>query len=223
MHWRERDEKSKKRGVHAPIRFTNGDVYIGDWVDNLRHGRGTLESKTEIYQGMWQNDRRYGFGTLILKGKGKVYSGDWCQDQRHGIGTAFMSDGSRYEGGWSNNQRSGWGTMFYKDGSRYDGEWFEDQRHGQGVLLLPNQDRYEGIFVRDKKEGPGKFYYKSKKKIYIGEWSEDMPKCGTLNDIGNGKIPILELVDGDSVLLARKMELTQERVQRLLMEGQTPS
>lgn len=37
--------------------------------------------------------------------------------------------------------------------------------------------------MNDMKEGPGKFIYKTKRQMYVGEWSKGMPKCGTLVDL----------------------------------------
>ncbi|KAI9222836.1 hypothetical protein BC828DRAFT_377442 [Blastocladiella britannica] len=287
--WHERDEWSKKSGRHAPVHFMNGDIYTGEWHNNLRHGRGIHACKDHsyVYEGQWVSDKRCGYGTLSIpvgaglplpgppgktmsakrngssSGSGaataarllahhpethhtvhsargpvsmrKVYAGDWAGDQRCGVGTAYYADGGRYEGQWKDNVRCGWGTMYYPDGARYDGEWRADMRHGQGILLLANHDRYEGIFVNDLKEGPGKFFFKQRRQVYEGEWSTDMPKCGTIHDLearafhppagmvsataGRSRIPVLELQDPDRVLYERRQEIMEERVERLLCPG----
>ncbi len=51
---------------------------------------------------------------------------------------------------------------------------------------LANQDRYEGMWFNDKKEGPGRFFYKSKKQVYEGEWNQGVAKCGTLHSTADG-------------------------------------
>jgi len=37
--------------------------------------------------------------------------------------------------------------------------------------------------MNGEKEGPGKFIYKSKRQMYEGQWSNGIPKCGTIVDI----------------------------------------
>jgi hypothetical protein len=39
------------------------------------------------------------------------------------------------------------------------------------------------MWLNDQKEGPGKFIYKTKRQAYEGEWSQGLPKCGTLVDL----------------------------------------
>lgn len=62
-----------------------GDIYIGDYVDGKRNGKGRLfnASLQEIYDGDWSNDRRQGEGIIINK-KGVLSSGDFRADHMEG-------------------------------------------------------------------------------------------------------------------------------------------
>ena len=51
-------------------------------------------------------------------------------------------------------------------------------RSGLGVLTFVNGDRYEGHWLADKKEGPGRHFYSATRKVYTGEWVDDVAKCG---------------------------------------------
>jgi hypothetical protein len=170
----EHDERCYYGILSAPSRTPS--------LDSKKDSKSTDSLVKEILSSSTKKPNTKNFKELE-PGYRKLYAGDWKHDVRCGVGTSYYPDGARYEGEWQDNVRCGWGTMYYADGSRYDGEWRDDMRHGQGILLLPNFDRYEGIFVHDKKEGPGKFFFKQKKQIYEGEWSEDMPKCGALRDM----------------------------------------
>ena len=84
----------------------------------------------------------------------------------------------RYEGHFVNGKRHGSGTCEYANGDIYEGEWRNNERSGSGLMLLANGDRFEGIFRGDKKNGSGKYYYRDTRKMYEGEWVNDIAKCG---------------------------------------------
>ena len=106
-----------------------------------------------------------------------------------GYGTNFYSEDEYYEGEWYADKRSGWGRMYYADGSIYEGEWYGDKRNGKGLLRVSNGNRYEGSWSNDMKNGPGKFYYLDKGQVYVGNWVDDIAKCGTLEDFGREGAP----------------------------------
>ena len=119
--WKEWDYNANKRGVRHTVYSVNGDEYTGEWLDNLKHGKGTYTWKTNkaMYDGDWAKGKRNGFGTYSLpKGTSyrKVYAGGWKNDKRHGYGTNFYTDEEYYEGEWYADKRSGWGRMYYEDG-----------------------------------------------------------------------------------------------------------
>lgn len=119
--WKEWDYNANKRGVRHTVYSVNGDEYTGEWLNNLKHGKGTYQWKhnSAIYDGDWAKGKRNGFGTYSLpRGTGyrKVYAGGWKNDKKHGYGTNFYADDEYYEGEWYGDKRSGWGRMYYSDG-----------------------------------------------------------------------------------------------------------
>jgi hypothetical protein len=78
--WRDRKKQIKIIRV-APrpkeFKYSNGDRYLGDLKNNIRHGLGkyTYANGTE-YIGYWQNGKMYGLGTLTYK-NGAVKEGTW--------------------------------------------------------------------------------------------------------------------------------------------------
>jgi len=56
-------------------RYTNGDTYVGHWLDSMRHGHGTMKcgalssSAASVYIGEWVANKRHGYGSLddVLK------------------------------------------------------------------------------------------------------------------------------------------------------------
>ncbi|KAM4763789.1 MORN repeat-containing protein 3 isoform 2-T3 [Cyanocitta cristata] len=190
------DRKAQKCGLRHTIYAVNGDQYTGEWLDNLKHGKGTQLWKNTgaIYSGDWKFGKRDGYGSYsipdpVTKEYKRVYTGWWENDRRGGRGVFFYPNGECYEGEWSNDLRSGWGKMEYKDGSVYEGQWLVDQPNGQGVLRLSNGNRYEGGWKDGKKHGPGKYFYLDKGQQLEGIWVADIPKCGVLVDFGRDNAP----------------------------------
>ncbi|MDC0201864.1 hypothetical protein OAJ56_01405 [Flavobacteriales bacterium] len=63
-----------------------GGVYVGEYKDNLLHGKGTYTlANGSKYEGEWENDKRHGKGTYTLA-NGDKYEGEWKDDLPHGQG-----------------------------------------------------------------------------------------------------------------------------------------
>ncbi|POI23628.1 hypothetical protein CIB84_012624, partial [Bambusicola thoracicus] len=206
--WHEWDRKAQKYGLRHTVYAVNGDQYTGEWLDNLKHGKGIQIWKHNgaIYSGDWKFGKRDGYSSYsipdpVTREYLKVYTGWWrdnkkCRDSEvttsaavQGYGTMFYPSGERYEGEWSSGQRSGWGRMCYGDGSTYEGQWLADRPGGQGMLCLPNNNRYEGSWKYGKKHGPGRFFYLDKGQLLEGIWVTDVPKCGIMIDFSRDTAP----------------------------------
>src|SRR3990167_8095605 len=81
-------------------RYSNGDVYQGEWRNNRPHGQGH-------YQRM----------------NGDDYTGLFHNGRFQGEGVCKYGNGDTYKGNWENGQPSGQGEMRYQNGNRYVGEW----------------------------------------------------------------------------------------------------
>lgn len=225
VYWVKKNPKyltEKRSGSAKPkaSESTTSSSYVGEWTNSKRSGFGTFEKKGRYkYEGQWKDDMREGAGTLWAKNRSgkmvKRYCGSWYKDQFHGRGIFYYANGDKYEGSWENHHRHGKGTMEYANGDIFEGQWEDGVRSGIGILLYANGDRYEGSFRNDVKEGPGRHYYMKSKKIYDGEWSNDMAKCGVYSDMPKEfdsepakrddttytiRLPSLELKDDEGVL-----------------------
>eukprot|EP01034_Spumella_vulgaris_P021466 gene21466-27501_t len=88
--------------------YTNGDVYTGDWLRNVKEGEGTM-----------------------TYANGNVYTGQLSQDTRDGEGAMTYANGSVYTGRWSRDVKEGEGTMTHCNGNVYTGQWWQDRRDGE--------------------------------------------------------------------------------------------
>lgn len=65
-------------------------------------------------------------------------------------------------------------------------------RNGYGVLTKRTGDHFEGCWVRDKREGQGSYFFAKKNKLFVGEYVNDMPKCGISSEVSDGQNPDAE-------------------------------
>ena len=163
-------EKNNK-GVNKcnEIKYPNAK-YIGATLDGKRDGIGTLTSNNgEMYKGEWKNDVKEGKGVYKYK-TGNIYDGEWKNDAREGKGVLKHYDGSIYDGEWKNDVYEGKGEYKFKSGNTYDGEWKNGVKEGRGVLKYNDGNIYDGKWKNDAYEGKGEYKYKSG-NLYDGEWS----------------------------------------------------
>jgi hypothetical protein len=130
----------------------NGDVYEGNYFENVKHGMG-------VY--------RYRDGN-------RVFEGRYVMGQRVD-GKMTYGDGSSYKGQWYDGKRHGRGTYRFEDGSVYRGEFFADMIHGVGQLLWPDGAKYIGEWSNGHRHGLGKEFTSDGKLRYEGNWKESVP------------------------------------------------
>ena len=128
------------------IKYSNGDIYEGEFLGDLRHGKGKF---------IWPN--------------GDIYEGDYIKDIQSGIGKFTWSSGDTYEGDWLDGTRTGKGKLTWSDGDIYEGDFVEGQITGKGKLIWSSGDTYEGDFLDNKMTGYGKKTYIDG-KVEEGYW-----------------------------------------------------
>jgi len=178
--------------------FANGDIYLGDWLENHIHGKGVyyfIEGEyydgkfqdfrrqgTGIYQyntgnryeGEWKNDQKCGFGVFYYNNCNESYEGSWLDDEKDGEGIHTFNNGDKFVGRWKKGKKSGKGKVLFQDKGVFEGEWLEDYANGYGVLRYENGDIYEGNYEGGIKTGGGIYCHKNDGgSKYAGQWLED--------------------------------------------------
>ena len=212
--------------------YENGDKYIGELVNNLKHGEGILyynkDSVFNRYEGFFKNDKREGKGVLYLKngdkykgdfkddkceGKGKYYiengnkcKGDFKNNKLIGKGIYYWKNGDRYEGEFKDNKREGKGKIFYIDGDIYEGHFKDNIYDGKGIYYWKDGRRYEGDWKNGKKEGKGIFYYNTGDR-YEGDWKNDKREGDGIVYYNNGDREMGKFLDGQNLGIFVKYDL----------------
>ena len=130
----EKNEKGLYSGK-GKMEYPNGDVYEGEWKNNMRDGRGKITFVNQSsYDGMWSKDKMNGQGTYKYFSE-DVYEGTFSEGIRSGHGKLTYVNGDVYTGNWKKNRRDGEGKLTYKNGDYFTGNWRKDKRDGEGKLM----------------------------------------------------------------------------------------
>ena len=164
-----------KRDGNGKFIYDGGEYcYVGNWMNNYKHGKGTIYDKLGdiIYEGEFAKDKFEGKGKYIYKERDYYYVGEWLNNKEHGKGTIYyMDDKIQYEGDFVDGKFEGEGKFIYKDGTYYNGHWVKGLKNGKGTEYYKNGNiKYEGYFVNGKFHGDGKFIYEDG-DYYIGKFT----------------------------------------------------
>ena len=178
------------------LRFSNGDIYVGEMDGLQRSGFGKMTYKSgETYVGSFLNDKYHGEGVFTYAG-GDVYTGSFTGGKKSGEGRYVWSsvDGksASYEGSFANDKREGYGVYTEPNGTVYKGNFKNDLRDDDNasvtiVTSSGETDRYYGGYKNDRREGFGYYFY-ANGDVYVGEFK---------NNVINGS-GIIYRVDGAS-------------------------
>jgi hypothetical protein len=133
-------------------------VYIGDVVRNLPHGKGeeTWDNGSR-FVGNFNKGRREGYGEFYWNDNSS-FKGEFSNHNIEGFGIYKWPDGRMYEGQWMKNKMSGVGIYTWSDEKVYKGQFEDGNRKGFGILDDPDGTWYVGFWMNSKKEGCGLEY-----------------------------------------------------------------
>ena len=176
-----------------PIQFENGNIYSGNWNENLKMdglGQYYIEEGNLFVEGIWNNGKLiygrifyandniyegeiknstyHGKGKLLFN-NGEIYEGDFRDGEIIGNGTFTFSDGTVYEGEIDKGKFKGHGKMRWISGIQYEGEFVGAILSNYGTLTDENGEKYEGNFYNNYFNGKGIYTYKDG-TFYEGEF-----------------------------------------------------
>lgn len=159
--------KMYRRGI---MRYANGDVYDGEWVEGRRCGRGKyMYSNGDMFIGEFDNNQWDGFGihtridfldaTTMNVMVDYRYEGRYKHGKKNGLGLLFVGNGDIYEGEFAHDKYQGHGKMNYSNGDVYEGQWMYSKYDGKGELATHTGDKYTGDFHGGMFHGHGEFQW----------------------------------------------------------------
>ena len=163
----------------------SNELYIGDFLQDQRHGFGQLtytydddEPKYE-YQGGFQEGKKSGKGheKHYSQSNKKIiqsYQGDYANGLYDGSGV-LEQGGSTYQGEFRAGKKFGSGVLKHSDGSSYSGSFDNDKYSGEGTLVFSDGSSYTGTWSNGQKNGLGKWTSKEGIVLHEGSFVDDQP------------------------------------------------
>ncbi|HBE12529.1 MAG TPA: hypothetical protein DCY74_00020 [Clostridiales bacterium] len=145
----DKDVKARFFRETNTLSYENGDVYTGDTINLIRHGKGKLTcADGMVYEGDFVNDSITGTGKFLYA-NGDTYEGDVANSKRQGIGLyTWKESNDRYYGNFSHDVRAGKGFYTYANGDVFDGT-YENGIKKEGVMTWANGDTFWGTYEND--------------------------------------------------------------------------
>lgn len=163
------------------VMITNGDIYMGDFKNNLRHGYGICYFfNGSEYKGWWQIDKQHGYGVLTYA-DGNARIGYWADNLYAGtkeINNTAISESNikpiqpnngKVVGCKSGDCQNGKGTYQFENGNLYTGNFQNGNPDGFGKIIYSVGDIYEGEIQKGNLHGKGIMTFANGNKVY-GYW-----------------------------------------------------
>ena len=155
-----KQEVHKSSHHHASTVSTTIELYVGERhpITGYRHGRGDMSYKNGCkYIGQFVNDMRHGQGKCMYPNNLGYYTGQWYKNVKSGVGSMTYANGDIYVGEWSNDRHYGKGKLTMKGGAQlYEGDFVNNKKQGRGLQTnTDNGDVYIGLWYNDVRHGIG--------------------------------------------------------------------
>lgn len=160
----------------AEVPYPNGDLYVGNLHDGIRHGHGTYYfADGRRYEGQFANDTANGDGSYF-EADGTILTGVWHGFDAIGdvtilyangnrfVGPLHISDTCRYlartefpkggfhEGDYAQGKYDGIGIMRLDDGTRIEGYWEHGKLEGRVTILMRNMDIHHCLYINGQRQ-----------------------------------------------------------------------
>lgn len=160
--------------------ISNNYIYKGEFLDNMKHGKGSIKFKKfkNKYKGEFSFNYPNGFGIYNFhryhnnKLIPYIYVGEMLLGKIYGIGKLYKKKSLAYYGEIKEGYYEGYGISFYKNGKiNYMGKFKNSLFDGEGILYDTNNEiQLIGIFCKNKIKRKFSLNKKNikniKKKIY---------------------------------------------------------
>jgi hypothetical protein len=169
---------------YGRMTWSNGSVYVGDWVNELRQGIGMYRNPDgDQYLGEYYQGKRHGWGIYTCS-NGEEYIGEWFEGKMHGVGMLKAMNGDIYQGEFVNGRYHGMGWFMKANGDVFMGYHQNNCAEGLGIQskfrrVGNHSEKYKGYFSKNARHGKGACYYgyhDGSWTVYMGDWYRGTPE-----------------------------------------------
>lgn len=172
-------------------KYSNGDVYYGEFKDGKRHGYGKYTwADGGYYEGEWQENERTGFGHQVWT-DGTEYIGDYKINKWEGRGLRISPNGAIKSGIFHNDNFEGDGIAILGNKDMIVGDFVDGFACGECIYSWVDGEVYYGMMSNGNFEGYGCYHFKSGDKRY-GMWKNDKKVGKHVYFYADGKTKIEE-------------------------------
>jgi hypothetical protein len=120
-------------------RFTNGNVYEGDFLNDKMHGKGIYRIKDgAVYDGDWLTGMKHGKGKYIFA-NGDVYEGDFLDDKMTNGSFSFANLDHKFSASFTGGDDSAYGyRLYHLVLSHEDGSVYKEGKFSNGTFKPNN-------------------------------------------------------------------------------------
>ena len=150
---RDLNEACEGLPVLGPYRHADGSVYVGQYRDGKRHGRGRLiEKDGSLLDGNFLEDLAHGDCNYYWK-HGDTYLGEYKNGDRNGVGVCYYAGNRQYDGQWKNGKKHGFGRYSHFDGSVFEGEFVNGKREQKAITYFRSGEIHDSPWTNDRESG----------------------------------------------------------------------
>jgi hypothetical protein len=124
-----RNEAGMKHG-YGRIKFPSGATYDGGFIDDEKVKGTYTYASGNVYVGTWRNNMKHGKGKFVSVEHGS-YEGEFYNDKAHGAGKFTFPDGTVYEGPFKSGEMHGQGIETDPFGNVFRGEFENGKKQQQ--------------------------------------------------------------------------------------------
>jgi hypothetical protein len=185
-------ENAPYTGCWGTFTFPDEYTFVGEWLNDKRHGIGTsVAPDGSQYFGTWRDGRPYQlikFGVNGLQLEAGEYDhnyrllkSDTLSPQRLASSArVFQNPSVPLDCPFLGQKNNCNGRATLKSGIVYEGLWVDGEPHGKGKSIFPDGRVYVGVHKRGRFEGEGTLKDSSGRVIKSGIWKDDK-YFGSLN------------------------------------------
>ena len=154
---------------YETLRWKNGDIYIGNTLNTMPHGLGTIKfaSNGMVMQGEFNNGKANGF--MEITGKNYVQKGKFVNDNPVGVQRYEFNDGKQNFVEIRDLDK-GTTTIQYADKSSFSGKVDDQGEYINGKIIYKSGITFEGNFANGR---PYTGIWQHEGRTMIGEFGEN--------------------------------------------------